>query len=200
MSRRPAIALGALLAAALAVALLLRRGSSSSPAPSTARSQTAAADANVARPATSTAPSRARFADAGAHASPHVLARGAWGSGPGEFAHKLDPESAPEGPMSLTADGAGNLLVLDQLNHRIQRWTRDGRRLPPIAIGGDTAQDLAAARDGRLVLLDRLGEQNVQVLDAAGRPLGDVALRGGKLPGPRGVTGLDLDDNGHASA
>jgi hypothetical protein len=200
MSRRPAITFGALLAAALAIALLPQRAHSPSTtaAPTSPQATTPTANDGGKTPqAKLPAP---LFADTGAHASPHVLARAAWGSGPADLAHKLDAESAPEGPMALTVDSSGNVLILDQLNHRIQRWTRDGRRLAPIAINGDTAQDLLAARDGRLLLLDRLGEQNVQLLDGAGHPLGDVALRGAKIPEPGGVTGLYLDDDGNAYA
>ncbi|HZS40630.1 MAG TPA: hypothetical protein VFF06_27545 [Polyangia bacterium] len=199
MSRRWAIAFGALLAAALVIALVPRHASSPPPQ----RNETRAADENARRARAAETPSTKPpliFPDAGARREPHVLARAGWGSGPGDLAHKLDQESAPEGPMALTVDAQGNLLVLDQLNHRIQRWTRDGRRLAPIAIGGDTAQDLTVARDGRVMLLDRLGEQNVQVLDATGRPLGDVALRGAKIPEPGGVTGLYTDDDGNAYA
>jgi hypothetical protein len=200
MSRRNLLAFALIAAAALMIALFAPRARTTASDGATAQNAANRPSDAVYGVAPSSKRPPLRFPEAARPAAGHVLARASWGSGPAELGHRLDPESAPEGPMSLTTDSRGDVWVLDQLNHRVQRWTSGGKRLAPIPIGGDTAQDLLAARDGRLLLLDRLGEQNVQLLDGAGKPLGDVALRGPKLPEPGGVTGLYTDDSGAAFA
>jgi hypothetical protein len=130
-------------------------------------------------------------------AAGHVLVRAGWGGGPDQLGKKSGPESAPEGPMSLIVDGQGNLYVLDEINHRIQRWSAAGARLAPIPIGGDTAQDLALGKNGAVALLDRLGERNVQLIGSDGKPLGEVGLVGKNLPEGGATTGLFADRDGN---
>ena len=72
-----------------------------------------------------------------------LLVKGAWGSGPGQFGRKRDPESAPEMPMAILAGAVGEVSILDQVNRRVQRF-KDGRALPPLSFGSDTVQDLIA--------------------------------------------------------
>ncbi len=127
----------------------------------------------------------------------HLRVRAGWGSGPGQLGKKTDPESAPEGPMSLVVDRHGNLYVLDEINRRVQRWSADGRLLSSIPINGDTAQDLALGKNGAVALLDRLGERNVQLFSSDGKPLGEVGLVGKHLPEGGGATGLFTDSDGN---
>jgi hypothetical protein len=130
-------------------------------------------------------------------ATAHVLVRAGWGAGPGQLGKKIESESAPEGPMSLTVDGHGNLYVLDEINHRVERWSKSGTPLQPISVGGDTAQDLALGKNGSVALLDRLGERNLQLYSADGKPLGEVNLVGKHLPESGGTTGLFTDRDGN---
>jgi hypothetical protein len=130
-------------------------------------------------------------------AASHVLVRAGWGAGAGQLGKKIDQESAPEGPMSLTVDGRGNLYVLDEVNRRVQRWSADGKPLAPISIGSDTVQDLALGKNGAVALLDRLGEKNLQLYGSDGKPLGDVPLQGKHLPEAGGTTGLFTDKDGN---
>jgi hypothetical protein len=147
-------------------------------------------------PSPSPSPSVARVAPR-RPAHPHALVHAAWGEGSGQLGRKTAHESAPEGPMSLTVDRSGNLYVLDEINRRIQRWSKAGAPLPPIPLNGDTAQDLALGKRGNVALLDRLGERNLQLVSADGKPLGEVGLVGKHIPEGGGTTGLFTDDSGN---
>jgi hypothetical protein len=125
-----------------------------------------------------------------------VLVRGAWGAGPSEFGRRRDPETRAQGPASLAVDAHGRLLVLDQINRRIQRFDARGQRLPPIPIGDDAAEDLAPAHNGTTLVLDRLAERNVQLYDDGGRLRAQVPLVGPEIPESGIVTGLFTDDAG----
>jgi hypothetical protein len=118
----------------------------------------------------------------------------AWGSQPGQFGRRHDPESNPEAPMALAA-GGGELLILDQVNRRIERY-RGGERLGTVALGGDTLQDVTAGTQGRVVVLDRLVERNVAVYGADGRLENEIPIDA-KLVGQGGaLTGVFADRDG----
>jgi hypothetical protein len=196
-------ALAAFAVIALCAALVWWRATRERPAESPPVRQIASpvAAAPVAtRPSVAATPTgqMVRQIAAPARAAGRVVVRAAWGSGPGQLGRRKDPESAPEGPMSLIADRRGDVLVLDQINHRIQRWSPAGAPLPPIAINGDTGQDFALGKNGTVIVLDRLAEQNLQFYAADGRPLGEVALRGAGIPEGGGTTGLFTDEDGNA--
>jgi hypothetical protein len=113
----------------------------------------------------------------------------AWGSEPGQLGHKLDPESAPEGPMSLTTDREGRLFVLDQVNRRVQVFGADGKLAKVVPIGSDTVQDLLVLDDGTLVLLDRLRARSLVFLAPSGERA-EVPLEGHGIAEGGGVSGL----------
>lgn len=113
-----------------------------------------------------------------------------WGSGPGQLGHKLEAESAPEGPMSLTTDREGRLFVLDQVNQRVQVFTAGGAFAKAIPIGSDTVQDLIVLDDGTLVLLDRLRERSLTYLSPSGEVRARVELTGHGIAEGGGVSGL----------
>ncbi|HEX8954447.1 MAG TPA: hypothetical protein VF945_21480, partial [Polyangia bacterium] len=101
----------------------------------------------------------------------------------------------PEGPMAVAAGAAGQLAVVDQINRRILRY-KDGKLVGTIPIGGDTVQDVAFARDGRMLVLDRLVDGNVQVYGADGKLVDELSLAGKGVGEGGGVTGLFADDDG----
>lgn len=125
-----------------------------------------------------------------------TVLRGTWGRGAGQFGHVREKEGNAEGPMSLTIGPNGELLVLDQVNARVQRFGRDGRFVGETAIGPDTAQDLVPLPNGGLAVVDRLGNSEVLFYDASGKPTGTVPLVGGGIEEGGGVTGLFSDDSG----
>lgn len=120
---------------------------------------------------------------------------GAWGSALGQFGRRAESESNPEAPMAMIAGAGGEVAIVDQVNRRVQRF-KDGRPGAPIAIGGDTVQDLAAGTDGRTVLLDRLVDKNIQVYGADGKLLNEAPLVGKGIPEGGGVTGVFADKDG----
>ena len=132
---------------------------------------------------TSTARSASRLA------AGRAVVTAAWGGGATEFGRKHEEESNPEGPMAIVARG-GDVWVLDQVNHRVQRY-RGGTLVATIEIGTDTAQDIAPLRGGGVALLDRLAERNVQVYGPDGKPTNQIALADGG-----DATGVFADDRG----
>ncbi|MBL8635031.1 MAG: hypothetical protein JNM40_17520 [Myxococcales bacterium] len=122
-----------------------------------------------------------------------VVVKGGWGGGLGQFGHKRAAESSPEGPMALSVAPDGSVLIVDQINRRIERY-RDGKPLSTTPIGGDTVQDLALLPEGRLAVLDRFVDKGVQIYDSDGKLLNDVALFGQHELGS--LTGVFADARG----
>ena len=124
-----------------------------------------------------------------------VIISGGYGSADGQFGRRRDPESNPEGPMAVAAGPNGQLAVVDQVNRRILRY-KDGKLVGSVAIGGDTVQDIAFARDGKMLVLDRLVDGNVQIYGADGKLANEVSLAGKGVSEGGGVTGVFSDDDG----
>ncbi|MCK6551984.1 hypothetical protein L6R52_39500 [Myxococcota bacterium] len=142
-------------------------------------------------------PSLARSAviPKGTPSSGEPLVRGAWGAKPGEFGRRRDEEANPEAPMAISATGR-ELLVVDQMNHRVQRFDLDGKPVgTPIPIS-ETVQDLAIDAGGRTVALDRLADKSVQLFDASGKLVNEAPIEGKGLPQGGGATGVFVDDEG----
>ena len=167
----------------------------------------AAPAASPSSPLSATSPTSARdraAAAGGAHAivSPaatvargEVIIRGGYGSGATEFGRRRDPESNPEAPMAIAAGPGGQVAVVDQVNRRISRY-KDGKLVGTVSIGGDTVQDIAFSRDGKMLVLDRLVDGNVQIYGADGKLANEVSLAGKGVPEGGGITGLFTDDDG----
>lgn len=134
-------------------------------------------------------------APSGARAEGEVVVRGRWGSGPGQFGRRREAESSPEGPMALHAGRAGEILILDQVNRRVERY-KDGARTGTVSMGGDTLQDVAVGAEGRVALLDRFVDKSVQVYGADGKLQNEVGLTGPGVPEPGLVTGVFADEDG----
>lgn len=141
------------------------------------------------------APAPAAAAPPGVRAEGEVVLRGRWGGGPGQFGRRREAESSPEGPMALHAGRAGELLILDQVNRRVERY-KDGARTSSLSMGGDTLQDVAVGAEGRIALLDRFVDKSVQVYGADGKLQNEVGLTGPGIPEPGLVTGVFADDDG----
>jgi hypothetical protein len=102
-------------------------------------------------------------------------------------------EGNPEGPMSLAADRSGRVLVLDQVNGRVVRYGASGQPESAVKIDLLAAQDVVAAPDGSMAVLDRLAGKKVALYDAAGKPRGELPLTGPSLEEPGLVTGIFVD-------
>ena len=188
----------ALAMIALALLLLLMRAQPASQivqAPSVTTAVDSATPA-IPKPPSPTTPTMAPIALPPAqHSDGEVVVHGRWGSAPGQFGRRRDPESSPEAPMAVAAGARGELAIVDQINRRVQRW-KDGKLRASVALGGDTAQDVALAPGGRTVVLDRLGDKNVQLYDASGKLANELSLAGKGVPESGGVTGVFSDESG----
>lgn len=134
-------------------------------------------------PAAVTPPSRATFAHAG------------WGHGPNELGRDRPKEGNPEAPMSLTTDANGNTLVLDQVNGRIVKYDRAGKAKGSIPLTVQSAQDLQVAKDGTTVVLDRLTDRSIALVDPEGHLRGELKVEGKNITEGGAVTGLIVDGN-----
>ncbi len=94
-----------------------------------------------------------------------VVAELAWGSGESQLGRHRPQEASPEAPMSMAADILGNVVVLDQVNGRLVRLDSDGKVVATFPMTQQTPQDLVMARDGSLLVLDRLKDRTVAILD-----------------------------------
>lgn len=129
-------------------------------------------------------------ADEDARAADVVLAA-RWGSGRGELGRSRPQEGNPEGPMSFARSG-DELLVLDQVNGRVVRYDANGKPRSTFETTA-TTQDLTVAKDGTVVLLDRLVDKTVRLVDRNGRPIGALPLPADRVEDPGLVTGVFVD-------
>jgi hypothetical protein len=127
---------------------------------------------------------------------PQLLVSIPWGSGDGQAGRTEAEESAPCGPMSFAVTPAGRIHVLDQVNRRVLRFDPAGAPLAPVPIGSDTFQDIEIGPDGELVLLDRLVDGAVVVLDGAGEELARHGVVGTGIAQGGGITAMLLRDDG----
>lgn len=116
----------------------------------------------------------------------------AWGGGPGQLGRELPREGSPIGPMSVAVDAKGRALVVDPVNGRVVRFGRDGKPELTIPVA-PTAQDVAVAANGSILVLDRHGERSVAIFDEHGAPSGKLDLVGEGIATPGVVTGVFVD-------
>ncbi len=112
-----------------------------------------------------------------------------WGDGPGQVGHKIPEEGAPEGPMSFAVTADGRVLVLDQVNSRVQVLD-PGQAPAVIDLPADTYQDLDVTREGDVVVMDRLSRRSIETWGPDGRLLASASLEGPGVDEGGGVTGL----------
>ena len=130
----------------------------------------------------------------GASARGEVIAELAWGTGPSELGHEIRQEGNAEGPMSLTVDALGNVVVLDQTNERLVRLDSRGNPVGTLPLTQQVPQDITQARDGTLVVLDRLKDKSVALIHPdTGQLLGELPVEGKGIPEGGGITGTFVD-------
>ncbi len=146
---------------------------------------------------TGDAPSRATDAgrlDGGVGART-VLAHFGWGSGEGQLGRNRPQEANPEGPMSLTIDSRGQVYVVDQVNNRVVKLDRDGKPAGSVPLTVQAPQDVAIAKDGTMVVMDRLVDHSLALIGPDGTPRGELPLLGKGLEEVGGSTGVFTDGN-----
>jgi hypothetical protein len=112
-----------------------------------------------------------------------------WGEAPGQVGHKIPEEGAPEGPMSFYVAEDGRVLVLDQVNSRVQVLD-PGQPPAVIDLPADTYQDLGVTGDGDVVVMDRLSRRSIETWGPDGRLLASAGIEGPGVDEGGGVTGL----------
>jgi hypothetical protein len=123
-----------------------------------------------------------------------VMAEFAWGSGESQLGRHRPQEASPEAPMSMAADILGNVVVLDQVNGRFVRLDHDGKVVATFPMTQQTPQDLVMARDGTLLVLDRLKDRTVAILDPYNGSLrGELPVQGKGVPEPGLITATFVD-------
>lgn len=116
----------------------------------------------------------------------------AWGNGSDQLGHERRQEGNAEGPMSLAIDKDSTLL-LDQVNGRLVRRSREGKFLKSIGLPVQGAQDVAVGDDGKLAVLDRLIDKTVAIMGPDGNVIGKLPLEGPGIAETGGVTGVFVD-------
>ena len=125
-----------------------------------------------------------------------VLVKASWGSGPGQIGRSQPAEANPEVAASFSATSDGDLVVLDKVNGRIVRYSRDGRLKGSIAAPLTEPQELLVGSDGSMLVMDRLVDERVAVLDPNGKELGQIPITGDGLKYGGSATGLFEDEDG----
>ncbi|MFN7133438.1 MAG: hypothetical protein ACK4N5_15265, partial [Myxococcales bacterium] len=113
--------------------------------------------------------------DGAGHVAGPVIAAG-WGAGLFELGRERPQEGNPEAPMSLSVAPDGTTLVLDQVNGRIVRYSRDGVPTDSMQVTLQGPQDIVVGRDGTTVVLDRLVDKSIAVMNKDGRLLGELPV------------------------
>ncbi|OJT26619.1 hypothetical protein BO221_00825 [Archangium sp. Cb G35] len=126
--------------------------------------------------------------------APGVIAELGWGSGSSQLGRDRPQEANPEAPMSLAVTPLGDVVVLDQLNGRLVRIGQDGKVLGTTPITQQTPQDVTVARDGTMLVMDRLRDKSVAIIDPeTGTLRGELPLQGQGIPEVGGITGTFVD-------
>ena len=100
--------------------------------------------------------------------TPTLIASLPYGVGDGAVGLLPASESSPEGPAALTVTADGTIVILDGVDHVLERLDPDGRILPSVPLPGPGFEDLVALPSGDLLLLDRLLQRRLVQVDAQG--------------------------------
>ncbi len=126
---------------------------------------------------------------------PALVARLPWGEGPAALGRIVPAEHAPEGPQAILVLADGSMAVLDSVQSRILRLSREGAPIEVFDLPSQTWEAIAERPDGGLVVMDRLVQTDLLVLDASGREDGRVELEG-RVPEPGLITALRGTEDG----
>lgn len=133
-------------------------------------------------------------------AQPYAKATGTrtlrFGDGPFDVGRRRDPETAAIGPSSLAVARDGTIFINDPVHGRLVRIGKDGKPSAAIKLPSATIEEVVALRDGKIAVVDRLGEKSVWKLDANGKTVGEFAVEGVGVREASGTTGLFEDPNG----
>lgn len=140
--------------------------------------------------------STAALPQGGEPSAGETIVEAGWGGRPGQFGRTVAHESNPEGPMSLAVDSRGNVVVLDQLNGRLQRFGPHGKLLSTHPIDSSIAQDIAVDGQGRTLVLTRLKQPAVDIYGRDGERLAKVPLPRDAVGDGAALSAVLSDENG----
>ncbi|MBF0443103.1 MAG: hypothetical protein HQK54_14440 [Oligoflexales bacterium] len=126
-----------------------------------------------------------------------VILEAAWGAAPGQLGRSPARESNPEDPMSFAAMRNGGICILDQVNDRVQCFGPHGRLDRQFKLERPTAQDISIGADGKIGMLDRLGEPSLVIHSESGEKISEIPLVGGPITEGGTLTALLRDGEGN---
>lgn len=200
-SKRTQLILGGVLVAAAVVLYLVFASVGPDPVTPDAQSE-GAADASVQQAAIAPSVNPKKVsAPTKIDAAPHelsngdksVLVKAAWGSGDGQLGRERREEGNAEGPMSLAVARNGDVLVLDQTNGRIARFDKDGKWKGSTPTPVQGPQELTQTPDGKTLVLDRVVDGQIAILDENGNPTAQLPVVGKSVAEGGAVTGMFVD-------
>jgi len=93
-----------------------------------------------------------------------------WGTGPGQIG-LVREVAPPQGPKSFDVDSAGNVYILDSVNHRVNKYDGKGAFISSFSFGPSVHPfDMAVWKDGSVFFADE-GDQTVKKFDQSGKLL-----------------------------
>jgi len=137
-------------------------------------------------------PTAARAADR----QPEVILELPWGDSGAAAGRRDGNESSPEGPMSFAIGPDGEIYLLDQVNHRVLAFDRERQLDLEMTLPADTFQDIEIAKDGALLVVDRLVRSSILVLDEAGATVGEYGVLGDAIPEGGGISATFVHEDG----
>ncbi|HEY3314848.1 MAG TPA: hypothetical protein VGL40_06145 [Bacillota bacterium] len=113
--------------------------------------------------------------------TPEVVVSGGWGAASGDFGRDQAPDGRVFGPRSFALDGEGQVYVADSANHRVKKYSPEGRLVLQFPVGEGlgyepSLDDLAVAVDGSIYLADN-SRGVVLKYDQDGRPQATIEVK-----------------------
>lgn len=133
------------------------------------------------------------------------VVRASFGSGPNDIGIITPSEANPEGPMSFALGSAGEIVVLDQINSRIQVF-KSGKRIKTISIPTEKFirfKDIVVTPENKIVLLGGFyvkghEKTSIYIIDSSSKILNCIPLEDGRLvPDSGEVTGVYIIKEGN---
>lgn len=118
------------------------------------------------------------------------------GAGADAVGIEVPEEGNPEGPASFAVDAQGNVHILDQVNGRIQIFSKTGALTGTVKLPDITYDDIELDGNGGYILLDKHERESVIFFDATGTETSFIRVAGGPIESPGDVTGLYRTNDG----
>lgn len=125
-----------------------------------------------------------------------IALRGNWGAEQGQFGRLPANESNPEMPMAIHVTPNNELVVLDQVNRRLQRFDSNGRPLSSTSIATTTASDVIVDKDGRALVLERYTASGIEMISADGKTSTKINIKPGLFNEPSAMTAMFTTSDG----